>query len=274
VTRWALLADVHGNLEALEAVLAHLRGWPGAQLVSAGDLVGYGADPEACIELVRARDAVCVAGNHEAMVLGELGFDRCVHAGIRAALWTRRALSADARAWLAGLPRTREAPGGLMVCHGCLEDPEFYVSTPAHAESALARLAREHRGARVLVCGHTHRPMLHVAGAPRPVPVGVALAVPRGARCLVNPGAVGQSRDGRPLARYARYDDDLGTVTFFELAYDDQRTCEKLRRAGLVARVAFRPPRGMRRHLERLRNRWARWAVRRAAATAGARRRR
>jgi diadenosine tetraphosphatase ApaH/serine/threonine PP2A family protein phosphatase len=271
VTRWALLADVHGNLEALEAVLAHLADWPGARLISAGDLVGYGADPEACIERVRARDAVCVAGNHEAMVLGQLGFDRCVHAGIRAALWTRAALSGSSRAWLAGLPRTRAASGELMVCHGCLDDPEFYVSTPAHAEAALERLAREHPGIRVLVCGHTHRPMLHVAGEPRPVRVGVTLPLPREGRCLVNPGAVGQSRDGRPLARYVRYDDERGAVTFFELAYDDQRTCEKLRRAGLVPRVAFRPPRGARRQLERLRNRWARWAARRAARGAAPR---
>jgi diadenosine tetraphosphatase ApaH/serine/threonine PP2A family protein phosphatase len=236
--------------------------------VSAGDLVGYGADPEACIELMRARRALCVAGNHEAMVLGQLGFDRCVYAGIRSALWTRAVLSEEDRAWLAELPRTREASADLLICHGCLDDPERYVSDPVHAEAALARLAREHPRMRVMVCGHTHHQMLHVMGQSRAVSLGVELAVPPAARCLVNPGSVGQARDGRPLARYARYDDSRSTVTFFELAYDHERARQKLRRAGLVAKVAYRPSKGVGRQVERLRTRWARWMARHRAAPA------
>jgi diadenosine tetraphosphatase ApaH/serine/threonine PP2A family protein phosphatase len=258
VTRLALLADVHANLEALEAVLAHLADWPDARIVAAGDLVGYGADPEACIERVRARAGLCVAGNHEAMVLGRLGFDRCVYAGIRAARWTRTALSAASRAWIAGLPSTLEIPPDLVVCHGRPSDPEFYVSSAARAEDTLRELAETSPRARVLVCGHTHHQMLHAQGESRQVVVGIPLALPRATRCLVNPGAVGQSRDRKPLARYARYDPEQHAVTFYELAYDHQQARDKMRRAGLVAEVAI--PDGAGHH--RWRTRWARWAAR------------
>ena len=88
----ALISDLHGNLEALDAVLRDLdRVSPGARLVCAGDVVGYGPDPEACIGRLQERDALCVMGNHEEMVLGRRDFSRCVYAGIVAAVWTRRA---------------------------------------------------------------------------------------------------------------------------------------------------------------------------------------
>ena len=264
MTRWALLADVHGNLEALEAVLEHLTDWPGAALICAGDVVGYGADPEACVERLEARRALCVAGNHEGMVLGRLGFDRCVRAGVWAALWTRKVLSPAAVAWLRDLPLTRRAPPDLVVCHGSPSDPQFYVSTSRRAEAVLGELAREHPEGGRLICGHTHHQMLHVErrGAIA-VAEGVPIELPRAGRCLINPGAVGQSRDGRPLARYARYDAERHTVTFLEVPYDHERASAKLRRAGLFPEVVLRPPRGARRHIERVRTRVARWMARR-----------
>ena len=276
MTRWALLADVHGNLEALEAVLEHLTDWPGAALICAGDVVGYGADPEACIELLEARRALCVAGNHEGMVLGRLGFDRCVRAGVRAALWTRKVLSPAAVRWLGELPLTRRAPPDLVVCHGSPSDPQFYVSTSGRAEAALAELAREHPEGRRLVCGHTHHQMLHVERrGPVAFAPGVPLELPRVGRCLINPGAVGQSRDGQPLARYARYDAERHTVTFLEVPYDHQRTCAKLRRAGLVPQVAIGQvaiggSRRLAQHVEGWRTRLTAWRVWRTAQRSSA----
>ena len=110
--RWLLLADIHGNAEALSAVLTHARDWPDARILVAGDVVGYGPDPEACIELIAERGALCVAGNHEGMVLGRIGLGQCNHAGILAARWTREALSARAFRWLAELPDRREIEEG------------------------------------------------------------------------------------------------------------------------------------------------------------------
>src|SRR5262245_15200964 len=103
--RLALLADVHANLEALTAVLADLdRRAPDAAVVCAGDLVGYGPDPDACIERLHDRRACCVFGNHEEMVLGRRDFSRCVRAGIVAAMWTRAHLGDAARRFLSVLP--------------------------------------------------------------------------------------------------------------------------------------------------------------------------
>src|SRR6266478_4326155 len=154
----ALISDVHGNLEALEAVLLDIdRISPDAKLVCAGDVVGYGPDPEACIARLREREALCVMGNHEEMVLGYRDFSRCVHAGIVAAVWTREHLSAAARAFLDALPHRREAAAGVVVCHGDLSSAETYVSTREKAEEALAQLRAISSDAAVLVCGHTHQ---------------------------------------------------------------------------------------------------------------------
>jgi diadenosine tetraphosphatase ApaH/serine/threonine PP2A family protein phosphatase len=256
--RLALLADVHANLEALEAVLADVDGWGADALVCAGDLVGYGPDPEGCIERLRRRGALCIAGNHEAMVLGTLGFERCAHVGIRAALWTRRRLSDGARAFLASLPATLRV-GDVVVCHGSLDDPEHYLASQERADAALAALARREPDARVLVAGHTHHQALHRAGLPwRPPARATRLQLGATSRWLVNPGSVGQSRDRSPLARYARCDTTAREVEFRELAYAHDVTLAKLARAGLVARVCLPPKAGIAARIDGLRTRWAR----------------
>src|SRR5215207_9533897 len=127
--RLALISDVHGNLEALESVIADIdERSPDAKLVCAGDVVGYGPDPEACIARLRSIGAPCVMGNHEEMVLGRRDFSRCAHAGITAALWTRQNLSPGARAFLDSLPPWLEVTTGVVVCHGTLDDADTYLS--------------------------------------------------------------------------------------------------------------------------------------------------
>jgi predicted phosphodiesterase len=260
--RLALLSDVHANLEALDAVLAHVDGWGADALVCAGDLVGYGPDPEACIERLRSRRALCIAGNHEAMVLGNLGFERCTAIGIRAALWTRRTLSDEARAFLASLPRTRRV-GDIVMCHGSLDDPEEYLASPLHADAALAALAEREPGAGVLIAGHTHHAMLYRTGvAWQPPTPGTRIRLGASWRWLVNPGSVGQSRDRSPLARYARYDTTTRDLEFREVEYAHDVTLVKLRRAGLVASVCLPPKKGIAARVDGLRTRWARLRAR------------
>ena len=121
--RLALIADVHGNLEALDAVIADIdERSPDARIVCAGDLVGYGPDPEACIDRLRSIGVPCVMGNHEEMVLGRRGFSRCTQAGITAAVWTRQNLSPGATTFLGSLPPWRHATPRVVVCHGNLDD--------------------------------------------------------------------------------------------------------------------------------------------------------
>jgi putative phosphoesterase len=259
----ALISDLHGNLEALDAVLRDIdRASPAAKLVCAGDVVGYGPDPEACIARLREREAVCVMGNHEEMVLGRRDFSRCAHAGIVAAVWTRRELSAGARAYIEALPSHLVIDSSVVVCHGDLESADTYVSTREQAEQAMAQLRARQPSAEVLVCGHTHHAALFTREEGfRHVTDGAECTV--AFPCLVNPGSVGQARDGEPLASYALLDSERRRISFRRVAYDHQTTLRKLRAAKLVAQVVLQPPQGVRRRVERYKARWARyWAER------------
>lgn len=269
----ALLSDVHANLEALDAVLADVaRRSSSAQLVCAGDVVGYGPDPEACIARLRDARAVQVSGNHEEMLLGSRDFSRCVYAGVHSALWARARLARETREYLGKLPAWADAAPGVVVCHGDLVSADRYVSTAARAGAALEQLRALRPEARVLICGHTHR---QVFFTPRegflPMAPASEWKLPEGERCLINPGSVGQERreratSERPLARYAWLDLERGRVTYLGVPYDHATTLYKLRRAGLVAQVVLTPPRGMRRYLEHLKLSWARRRARRIPA--------
>ena len=261
----ALIADVHGNLEALDAVIADIgKRSPGAVLVCAGDVVGYGPDPEACIDRLRSIGVPCVVGNHDEMVLGRRDFSRCVHAGVIAAMWTRRNLSREARAFLDSLPPWLEATPQVVVCHGNVDDADTYVSDAARAESALRQLEARWPRAGLLVCGHTHHASVYSRERGFSLVCSpTELRLTPGTAYLVNPGAVGQSRDGKPLARYAVFDSEHQTIGYRELPYDHEATIRKLLRVGLVARVVQLRPRGIRRYVESFKLRWARyWAER------------
>ncbi len=258
--RWALLADVHGNLEALRAVLRDLEDWPDHRLICAGDIVGYGPDPEPCIELLDERAATCVAGNHEGMVLGRLGFRRCVYAGIVAAVWTRAHLASWALERLAALPMVARPSPEIVVCHAAPDDVQRYVTTAQAAEPTLAKASQTFPGAELLVSGHTHFAAFHGGGDDfRMAASGETEPVTPGRLHLVNPGSVGQPRDGIPVARYARYDSATRTVSWRAVAYDSAPTVAKLRKLRLVPRVCYSFPQPwLDRKLDEARTRWAR----------------
>jgi predicted phosphodiesterase len=259
VMRWALLADVHGNLEALRAVLRDLEDWPDHGVICAGDIVGYGPDPEACLELLAERAATCVAGNHEAMVLGRTGFGRCVYSGILAAVWTRANLPRWALERLAALPLVAQPRPEIVVCHAAADDVERYVTNAEGAESALATASRKFPGAELVVSGHTHFAAFQGGAAKfRRVPAGAAERIAPGVSHFVNPGSVGQPRDGVLVARYARYDTATRTVSWRAVGYDASPTVAKLRKHRLVDRVCYSFPQPwLERKLDRARTRWA-----------------
>ena len=261
----ALVSDLHANLEALDAVLADIElASPDARLVCAGDIVGYGPDPAACIGRLKARGALCVMGNHEEMVLGRRDFSRCGYAGIVAAVWTRSRLSASARAFLEQLPPWAEAAPGVIVCHGNLASADAYVSTPEQAEQALAQLRELHPSAEVLVCGHTHQAAFFTQQRGlRLIGAAADYQISRQGASLINPGAVGQARGAAPNARYALLDTERRRVWFREVPYDYLATLRKLRAAKLVVQVVLDPPQGVWRRVEGYKARWARyWAER------------
>jgi predicted phosphodiesterase len=238
--RYGVIADVHGNLDALRAVLRALERQGVDRHLVAGDLVGYGPYPNECVATVAELGAACVAGNHDLIALGLLSDRRCIELARKSLRWTREVLGADERAFLAALPRTVAAPGGVVMAHGSLDDPQEYTSTSAQVLSQLASLERVD-GARVLVLGHTHRPLAFGRHAGWLRPHGTR-ALPQGDAVVLNPGAVGQSRELRVRARFAVLDLVAQEARFFAIPYDVAACRAALRRVGISQRsVQLRP---------------------------------
>jgi predicted phosphodiesterase len=251
---YALLADVHANLEALSVVLEAVDRRACDRLICAGDLVGYGPDPNECLRRLIEREALMVLGNHDLMVLDRLPLERCVPDGRRAVRWTRRNITPDLRRYLDDLPLIRQAGEGIAVCHGSLDDPDAYVNSPAAARIQLDLLGERLPGCSRLVLGHTHRAALDTrtsgsdAGAD-PVtrrregphlraPGTISVSLADGEAWVINPGSVGQSRDDAALARFAIYDSARRTIDFVALEYDVEACARKLYAAGLTTQLA------------------------------------
>ncbi len=234
--RYGLLSDVHGNLQALRAAIVALRRIGVDRWIVAGDLVGYGAQPNECIEVVAELDAVCVAGNHDLITLGRLSDERCIRMARDSLAWTRDVLSSDALSFLAALPE-RAVGEGVVVAHGSLDDPQEYTVHRAQAHRQLTEVAAQWPDARVLVLGHTHRPWAFAASAGTiRAAHSMELALGASGPTLINPGAVGQSREARARARAGVLDLEAGTAKLLALPYDLAACRAALRDAGLPRR--------------------------------------
>ncbi|MFQ5880091.1 MAG: metallophosphoesterase family protein [Dehalococcoidia bacterium] len=239
--RIAIIADVHANLAALEAVLKHAHGQRALDGVwCLGDMVGYGPDPGACIQLLRQYDPICLVGNHDLAALSLLDTAEFNPDAAAAALWTARQLNDEERHYLEGLPQVVEE-GDFTMAHGTLRWPiwEYLYSY----EAAMAHLQRQET--RWGLVGHTHVPMLVVADEEGQgcqmyyLEDGAAVQLRQG-RLVINPGAVGQPRDGDPRAAYAVYDADAGTITIHRVEYDIAATQKRMAEAGLPPRLIQR----------------------------------
>ena len=233
-----LLSDVHANLAALQVVLRHLQERGAERLLMAGDLVGYGAQPNECVELLASAGAECVAGNHDLFVLDRLPPDRFPPTARRSAGLTRSMLSRDVRGYLEELPLQRQV-GSVLMTHGSLDSPEEYVTDVRRARELLDRLPT---GADTLVLGHTHLQWCVQAGRAWSDPSGLVKLRP-GVR-LLNSGSVGQSRqrEPQPGARCALYDTTAGAVDFLRLDYDVEASRRTLRALDLPERCIHAPP--------------------------------
>jgi predicted phosphodiesterase len=231
----ALLSDIHANLEALNACLAHARAHGATRLAFLGDLVGYGADPVAVVEIVRrhaAEGAVVVQGNHDAALARSSGVSS---EGAQDAIrWTRSVLDAQAIAWLSSLPlQVRE--DRLCFVHASAAAPQKweYVDTPSAAKKSA-----DAAGVPWTFCGHVHRQTLFFEGTSgrmtsfTPVP-GVTIPMRRGRRWVAIAGSVGQPRERNPAAAYAMFDPQRERITFYRVSYDHLAPARKVRAAGL-----------------------------------------
>jgi diadenosine tetraphosphatase ApaH/serine/threonine PP2A family protein phosphatase len=234
--RVAVLSDIHGNLHALEAVLAEADAANVDEIWCLGDVVGYGARPNECCELVRARASVCLAGNHDLVVVGALPLDEFSHDAADAAGWAHDRLTEENRAYLAALPSMVERDGVLLV-HGSPRDPvwEYVLSN----DVALAALAATE--APLVLVGHSHVALElcladgRLAGGLATAGAEVDLAA---GRWLLNPGSVGQPRDGDPRAAWLLL--EVGRAVFARVEYDVAATQAEIREAGLPELLAAR----------------------------------
>ena len=232
--RIGVVSDIHANLVALEAVLADLG--PVDALWVCGDTVGYGPDPSDVLALLVERKATLLAGNHDRAVATGEDLDLFNPPAAAAAKMHQRWLSAAERDMLAALPRTLET-SDVTLCHGSLRDPLWeYVTNPKSAAASLALAKTSH-----CCAGHTHVPSLFRAGSePQPGRVGYETPYPLAPRAFLNPGSVGQPRDGDPRAAYAVIDLGAATVTFHRSTYRFGETQRRIRERGLPAIFADR----------------------------------
>ena len=232
--RIGVVSDIHANLVALEAVLADLG--PVDALWVCGDTVGYGPDPSDVLALLVERKATVVAGNHDRAVATGEDLELFNPPAAVAAKMHQRWLSAAERDMLAALPRTIET-SDVTLCHGSLRDPLWeYVTNPKSAAASLALAKTSH-----CCAGHTHVPSLFRAGSePQPGRVGYETPYLLAPRAFLNPGSVGQPRDGDPRAAYAVIDLGAATVTFHRSTYRFGETQRRIRERGLPAIFADR----------------------------------
>lgn len=246
----ALMSDIHSNIQAFEACLAHAREQGASQFALLGDLVGYGADPKAVLSLARtlAREgALLIKGNHDDMAVAPPA--AVTSLGDSSAGWTHAQLDATDRQFLQQLPLTQTHQTCLLV-HASADGPELwrYVydqrAAAASLDAAAARSEVRH-----VFGGHVHMQTLYYRGAATglmkfsPTP-GVAIPVPRHRHWLATIGSVGQPRDGNPQAMYALFDDERLLLTFHRVHYDHQAAAAAIRRTGLPAFFADRLEQG------------------------------
>jgi predicted phosphodiesterase len=222
VALYGVLADIHGNREALAAALAAPEPRAG-RLVCLGDIVGYNADPDECVALVRRRCAASIAGNHELIGLGRLDFRRCSRKAEYALRRTRRTLGREAAAWLDALPQRLLLEEGVVLVHGGVRDVQQYMTTPQHIGENAAWLREDFPGARVCFFGHSHEQRVYeVQGAEvRQLPAEGRLRLERDRLYFINPGSVDASRKHRhKLAECALFDSGERSIEFLRVPYD------------------------------------------------------
>jgi predicted phosphodiesterase len=235
----AVVSDIHGNRHAFESVLDAVAASDAQELWCLGDLVGYGAEPDACVELAQRHAAICLAGNHDLGVRGDLPLEQFSRGAALAAQWTRETISAETLAYLKGLQPTHlEESVGLF--HASPRDPVWeYVLSPLQAELCLD--VQEHR---VCLIGHSHvalsfsrLPGASATGQTRTADEPLDLT---DGEWLVNPGSVGQPRDGDPRAAWLELDDEAWTATYRRTEYDIEGAAAAIRAARLPDSLAER----------------------------------
>jgi predicted phosphodiesterase len=249
--RLAILSDIHANLPALEAVLADVERAGAGELWCLGDVVGYGAQPDECTSLVAERCELCLVGNHDLAVLGELDISSFSPAAAAAVRWTQQTADPATLDFLRGLEPSDETRE-VALYHASPRDPVWeYVLWPDQAAECIAVQA-----APVSLIGHSHVALFFVMGEDRRPARGSSIEVEEAARgaqagagtrldlsegrWLINPGSVGQPRDGDPRAAWLELDTDAPEATYHRVEYEIDRAAEAIEATDLPEHLARR----------------------------------
>jgi predicted phosphodiesterase len=241
--RFLVLSDIHANLTALDAALAAAEGrWE--RILCLGDVVDYGPDPNEVTERVKALAPFIIRGNHDKVVAGLADLDDFNPVAQTAARWTRDALKPENSDYVSKLPAGPAHTDGLTMVHGAYHDEDEYVFAPLQAMSGLLESPSA-----VTFFGHTHYQggfsyragqigVIHLT--PEPGPNFAALRLEQGTRYLINPGSIGQPRDGDPRCAFAIADLDHQVIEFWRVPYEIAAVQKRMQSAGLPASLIER----------------------------------
>ena len=234
--KYALVSDIHANLEAFNACLAVIEKEKCDKIVCLGDIVGYGANPHECIELVQKHEMATIAGNHDFACIGKTNINYFNTYAKEATLWTRKQTTEADKEWLASLPLV-DYHDNFTVVHGTLYSPELfdYIQTTYDAYLSLQLLENQ-----VCFLGHSHVPITFFQGEMISYTLHPEISIEDGVKALINIGSIGQPRDDNPKASFAIYDTTAKKVRIMRVEYDIETAADKIRKAGLPEPLAER----------------------------------
>jgi predicted phosphodiesterase len=240
--KYLIISDLHSNLEALSAVMAMVKRKRFDRVLVLGDLVGYGANPNQTIEIIRRlKQAVVIRGNHDKVASGLESGENFNRAAMQSAHWTRNKLTADNRSYLSRLPQGPVmVDGEIVVSHGTPLDEDAYIFSDYDAYEVFQAFEFK-----ICFFGHTHLPVIYAVSNQRlytfrPNGDRVRIELVQGYKYMINPGSVGQPRDKNPLASFAIYDSESRSITFKRVEYSIPKAQDKILKAGLPQSLANR----------------------------------
>jgi len=234
--KYAIIADIHGNLEAFQVVLADIKEQKCTHVACLGDVVGYNANPKECLDIVRSMNIPCVKGNHDEYCSTDQPLDGFNPAAAEAVNWTKTQLTEDDLQWLRDLKYLRMINGFTLV-HATLDGPQRwgYVFDKLAAAASFT-----YQNTSVCFFGHTHVPVAFIRDSMVRGGTYSKFKVEAGKKYFVNVGAIGQPRDNNPKSAYVVYDMNEGTIELRRLEYDIAKAQKKILDAGLPPRLAER----------------------------------
>ena len=233
---YGILGDIHGNLEALACVLDALHARRVDQILCVGDIIGYNADPDDCTRLLRRHGVAAIAGNHDLIGTGRLGFDRCSNKAMHSLRRTRRRLEEETTRYLQSLPDVLPVEERVLLIHGGVRDVQQYMTQPRHIAENAQHLREDFPGRRICFFGHTHEPKVYEVDAHyevRELPATGVVSLAGDSVYFVNSGSVDASRKrAHKFAEFALFDSAALTVEFRKTHYDASLTEAKAEAEG------------------------------------------